>query len=118
MKVDRATDTIAVRASFPNPDGVLVDGQLVQVGVEGEKAEERVLIPQVALIADQQGPYVFIVEDGKAAIRRLKLGQNRGASVIVTEGLSGGEQIVMGGAMSLRPGVAVNTVPAQKPLGG
>jgi membrane fusion protein (multidrug efflux system) len=118
VKVDRATDTIAVRASFPNPDGVLVDGQLVQVSVEGEKSEERVLIPQSALLADQQGTYVFIVDDGKAAIRRLKLGQNKGALVIVTDGLSGGEQIVMGGAMSLRPGVAVNTVPAQKPLGG
>lgn len=60
VKVDRATDTIAVRASIPNPDGTLVDGQLVQVSVEGDKPEEHVLIPQVALIADQQGPYVLL----------------------------------------------------------
>jgi len=77
-----------------------------------------VVIPQVALIADQQGAYVFVVDQGKLAIRRLKLGQSKGASVIVNEGLSGGEQVVLGSAMSLRPGAAVNTVPAEKPVGG
>jgi len=118
VKVDRATDTISVRATVPNPDGMLVDGQLVQVSVAGENPEERVVIPQVALIADQQGAYVFVVDQGKLAIRRLKLGQSKGASVIVNEGLSGGEQVVLGSAMSLRPGAAVNTVPAEKPVGG
>jgi membrane fusion protein, multidrug efflux system len=118
VKVDRATDTITVRATIPNPEGILIDGQLVQVSIEGEKPEERVLIPQSALIADQQGPYVFVVDNGKSAIRRLKLGQARGASVIVMDGLTGGEQVVLGGATSLRPGIAVNAVPAEKPIGG
>jgi membrane fusion protein (multidrug efflux system) len=118
VKVDRATDTINVRATIPNPDGMLVDGQLVQVSVEGEKPEERVVIPQAALIADQQGAYVFVVDGGKLAIRRLKLGQASGPSIIVTDGLSGGEQVALGSAMGLRPGIAVNAVPAEKPIGG
>lgn len=118
VKVDRSTDTISVRASIPNPDGLLKDGQYVRVGVEGDKPEERVLVPQSALIADQEGVYVFIVEDGKIAIRRLKLGQMSGASTIVNEGLKGGELIVMTGIQSLRPGMAVTAVPAQKPVGG
>jgi membrane fusion protein (multidrug efflux system) len=118
VKVDRATDTITVRATVPNPDGVLVDGQLVLVEVQSDKVEERVVIPQAALIADQQGPYVFVVENGKAAIRRLKLGQSKGPMAVVTEGLSGGEAVVVEGAQSLRPGAEVKTVPAGKPLGG
>ena len=81
VKVDRATDTVAVRASIPNPDGTLVDGQLVQVSVEGDKPEEQRVVPQSALIADQQGTYVFIVEDGKAAVRRVKLGQTSGVDL-------------------------------------
>jgi len=117
VKVDRATDTIAVRASIPNPDGVLVDGQLVQVSVQSGTPQQRVLVPQVALIADQQGPYVFVVEDGKAAIRRLKLGQTSGASVVVEQGLTGGELLVVGGGQALRPGAPVKAVPAEKPLG-
>ena len=118
VKVDRATDTVAVRASIPNPEGRLVDGQLVQVSVEGDKPEERVVVPQAALIADQQGVYVFIVEDGKAAIRRLKVGQAVGSSVAVTQGLSGGELVIVDGMQSLRPGIAVMAVPAEKPIGG
>ena len=118
LKVDRATDTVIVRATLPNADGTLVDGQLVQVAVSSDKTQERVVIPQVALIADQEGPYVFVAEDGKAAVRRLKLGQNNGASVIVEAGLSGGELVVVGGAQSLRPGAPVRPTPVQKPLGG
>jgi membrane fusion protein (multidrug efflux system) len=118
VKVDRATDTVMVRATMPNPDGILVDGQLVQVNVEGEKPQEQVLVPQVALIADQQGIYVFVVEDGKVAVRRLKLGQTVGGSQVVTEGLNGGELVVVTGQQSLRPGLAVTAIPVQKPVGG
>ena len=118
VKVDRATDTVAVRASIPNPEGRLVDGQLVQVSVEGDKPEERVVVPQAALIADQQGIYVFIVENGKAAIRRVKVGQAVGGSVVITDGLSGGELVVITGIQSLKPGMAVSAVPAEKPVGG
>ena len=118
VKVDQATDTIAVRASLPNPDGRLVDGQLVQVSVEGDKPEERIVVPQAALIADQQGIYVFIVENGKAVIRRLKVGQTVGASIVVTDGLSGGELVVTSGMQGLRQGLPVMAVPAEKPVGG
>ena len=107
-----------MRASLPNPEGRLVDGQLVQVSVEGDKPEERVVIPQAALIADQQGVYVFIVEDGKAAIRRVKVGQALGASIVITEGLAGGELVVTSGMQGLRPGLVVMAVPAERPIGG
>ena len=68
VSVDRATDTVLVRATLPNPDGRLIDGQLARVSVESEKPEDKVLVPQSALLVDQQGPYVFMVQDGKAAV--------------------------------------------------
>jgi membrane fusion protein (multidrug efflux system) len=111
VTVDRGTDTILVRASVPNPDGVLVDGQLVRVVVEGKTPEEKPLVPQAALITDQQGTYVFIVVDGKAEIRRLTLGAERGGDTIVENGLTGGEQVVIQGLQALRPGVAVLASP-------
>jgi membrane fusion protein (multidrug efflux system) len=70
------------------------------------------------LIADQQGIYVFIVENGKAVIRRLKVGQTVGASIVVTDGLSGGELVVTSGMQGLRQGLPVMSVPAEKPVGG
>jgi membrane fusion protein (multidrug efflux system) len=112
VTVDRSTDTVLLRATMPNPAGTLIDGQLVRVSLEAEKPQEKIVIPQSALIADQQGTYVFIVEDNKAAIRRIKLGGETGPNAIVDEGLKGGEQVVVQGAESLRPGVAVLASPA------
>lgn len=116
VTVDRATDTVIVRATMPNPNGTLIDGQLVRVSVEADKPEDKVLVPQTALIVDQQGPYVFLVVDGKAAIRRVKLGGESGPYVIVDDGLKGGEQVVVQGMESLRAGSPVLASPAPPPL--
>ena len=118
VTVDRATDTVLVRATLPNPNGALIDGQLVRVAVEADKPEEKMLVPQSALIADQQGIYVFLVVDGKAAIRRVKLGGESGPYVIVDDGLKGGEQVVVQGMESLRAGMAVVASPASPALTG
>jgi membrane fusion protein (multidrug efflux system) len=118
VTVDRSTDTVQVRATIPNPKGVLIDGQLVRVSVEAGKPEEKVLVPQSALIVDQQGLYVFLVVDGKAAIRRIKPGGESGPYVIVDDGLKGGEQVVVQGMESLRPGTTVLATPAPPPLTG
>lgn len=116
--VDRKTDTVLVRATFPNPNGILVDGQLVRVNLESGRPEEKVIIPQAALIADQEGVYVFIVEDGKAAVRRVKPGAEAGAGVVIEQGLSGGEQVIVQGLQGVRPGVAVRANPLPQTLVG
>lgn len=116
VSVDRATDTVLVRASFPNPSGGLVDGQLVRVRAESSNAQERVLVPQAALITDQEGIYVFVVEDGKAVIRRLKIAGESGADAIVDQGLSGGEQVIVQGIQAVRPGALVKATPLPQTL--
>jgi membrane fusion protein (multidrug efflux system) len=116
VTVDRATDTVQVRAVFPNPSGTLIDGQLWEVNLEAGKPEEQVVVPQAALLTDQQGVYVFVVEDGKVAVRRIKTGGASGADIIVAEGLSGNELVVVQGLESLRPGMAVRATPVPSAL--
>jgi membrane fusion protein, multidrug efflux system len=116
VSVDRATDTVLARATMPNPDGVLIDGQLVSVAVEAGAPQDKVVVPQSALIADQQGIYVFAVEDGKAIVKRIKVGGESGTNVVVEDGLTGGEQIVVEGLQSLRPGQPVQAAPAATSL--
>ena len=111
VTVDRATDTVLARATFPNPDFGLIDGQLVSVALESGTSEQKVVIPQAALISDQQGVYVFIVSDGKAAVRRIKPGGQSGTGVIVEQGLTGGEQVIVEGIQGLRADVAVRATP-------
>jgi membrane fusion protein (multidrug efflux system) len=116
VMVDRATDTVLVRAKMPNPDGILVDGQLVTAVLQGNQPQERVTIPQAALIADQQGIYVFVVEDGKAVVRRVKTGGEDGPDIIVNDGLKGGEQVIVEGLQSIRPGQPVRATPVPSEL--
>lgn len=117
VTVERATDTVTVRATLPNPGGKLLDGTLVRVAVQADKSEEKVLVPQSALVADQQGSYVFAVEDGKAVVKRVKVGAEAGAFVAIDEGLAGNEQIVIQGLQNLRPGVPVLASPVTPPVG-
>jgi membrane fusion protein, multidrug efflux system len=116
VSVDRSTDTVLVRGTIANPNGVLIDNQLVNVSVEAGKPEEKVLVPQAALIADQEGVYVFVVEDGKAAVKRIKTGGENGSNVVVNEGLKGGEQVIVEGLQSIRPGQPVQASPMQTSL--
>ncbi len=112
VSVDRSTDTVLARATMPNPDGALIDGQLVSVAVEAGAPQEKVVVPQSALIADQQGVYVFAVEDGKAVVKRIKTGAESGPNTVVEDGLKGGEQIIVEGLQSIRPGQPVVASPA------
>jgi membrane fusion protein (multidrug efflux system) len=111
VTVDKATDTVIVRATIPNPEGILIDGQLVRVNIDTGVPQEKIVIPQAALIADQQGPYVFAVEDGKAVARRVKLGEEVGANISIDSGLRAGEQIIVEGMQGVRPGGAVLATP-------
>lgn len=116
VSVDRATDTVLVRATFPNPSGALIDGQLVRVTAEAGTPTEKIVVPQAALIADQEGVYVFVVEDGKAAVKRLKVSGEIGADAIVEQGLAGGELVIVQGLQGVRPGGAVRATPVQGAL--
>jgi membrane fusion protein, multidrug efflux system len=117
VTVDRTTDTLIVRATFPNPSGALVDGQLVRVGLESSTQQEKVVVPQSALIADQGGTYVFIVDDGKATIKRVKTSAESGADMVIDEGLAGGEQVIVEGLQSVRAGTPVLASPLPPALG-
>jgi membrane fusion protein (multidrug efflux system) len=114
VSVDRGTDTVTVRATVPNPDGGLIDGQLMRVVVEAGTPEEKIVIPQAALIADQEGVYIFVVEDGKAVVRRIKTGGGHGTGVVVEQGLKGGELVIVQGLQSVRPGAPVRATPVAR----
>lgn len=115
ISVDRTTDTVTVRATMPNPAGVLRDGQLVRVALQVGKPEQKVLVPQAALIADQGGVYVFVVEDGRAVARRVKPGSGgTGPDAVIAEGLSGGELVIVDGLQRVRPGILVQATPIRQ----
>jgi membrane fusion protein (multidrug efflux system) len=111
VTVAQGTDTVSIRARMPNPNRLLTDGQFVTVRVEGREPEKRIVIPQSALMLDQQGAFVFVVEQGRAALRRIRTGQSQGGRVAVEDGLKPGDMLIVDGLQRIRPGAPVQPTP-------
>ncbi|MEA3277888.1 MAG: efflux RND transporter periplasmic adaptor subunit [Pseudomonadota bacterium] len=115
-KVDEKTGTVLIRSEFPNPDRLLLPGQFVTVVIERKEAVDAVMIPQAAVLTDQGGYYVLLVDhENKVESRRIKTGQRFGANLVVKEGLSTGDRIVLYGIQKVRPGITVNPELTQAP---
>lgn len=112
-EVDAATGTIAVRAVFDNPDGLLLPGQYVTVLVTRSEPKLMPVVPQSAVLEDRGGRYVLVVEEGdRVAERRIESGPLVGVNWAVESGLAAGEMIIVQGTQKARPGQSVETVTA------
>jgi len=115
IQVSGSSDTVAVRAQLPNPQGLLVAGGIVGVIVEAGTPRSALVIPQSAIQIDQAGRYVLLVdEQKKVELRRVTTGTEQGADVTVTSGLKAGELVIVEGVQKVRPGQIV----AASPLSG
>ena len=105
---DQDTGTYRLRATFPNPDGSLRQGQFVRVRVIGAVRPNAILVPQKAVLQGAQGHFVMIVDkDNKAQIRPVQVGAWNGADWFINGGLSGGDAVVIEGLALLSPGTLV-----------
>lgn len=108
VQATSGTDSVIVRASIANPDRLLVDQQLVQVSVVRKKPEPQLAVSQSALLIDQQGTYVFVVDDkNKIVINRIITGKQIGSLTTVVSGLKTGDRVVISGHQKVQPGKAV-----------
>lgn len=119
-----STDTITVRGKIANPviaasvDGSLplrrlTDGEFVGVILAGNEPVQALAVPRAAVLSDQQGSYVYVIDkDDKAEQRRITLGQSTPELAVVTSGLAEGDQVVLDGVQRVRPGATVKPGPA------
>ena len=118
LAIDRATGTVLARASVPNPKGILRDGERVDVELELAGPQEKMMVPQSALVADQEGICLLVVENGKAIVRRVELGEKSGTGVVIEHGLAGGEWVIVEPRQGVRPGAPVQARPVQRAFNG
>jgi membrane fusion protein (multidrug efflux system) len=112
-RMDRATGTLMVRATFPNPQLLLRPGQFVTVTQTEDRSTENLVIPQAAVQRDQVGPFVLLVnQEKKAEVRRVQLGKEFGTKWVVSTGLSEGELVISDGIQKVIVGSPVNPFPA------
>ncbi len=118
-QVDQQTDTVTMRATLPNPERQLIDGEFVSVEVRERREQPRLVVPQAAIQVDQAGSYVLIVDkDNKVQQRRIKPGTQQGTDVVVDSGVAEGENVVVDGILKVRPGLTVTSTPAYPVSGG
>ncbi|HTY65147.1 MAG TPA: efflux RND transporter periplasmic adaptor subunit [Alphaproteobacteria bacterium] len=114
VTVNQATDSVNVRAKFPNPKGWLIDGQLVTAVVESTAPRKALLIPQQALQFDQTGYFVLVVDaDNKVKVQPIGIGSGHDTDLEVISGLNEGDRVITEGVQKVRPEQVVN--PTEKP---
>lgn len=110
--VDPSTNSITLRAQFPNPSGQLLPGLFVQAKVvQGQ--QQGVLAPQRALSRNPQGDATAMVldQDNKVQPRVVKTSRAIGDKWQVIEGLEAGDRLIVDGLQRAKPGSVVEPVP-------
>lgn len=109
--VDPNTGTVTLRAQFPNPNRLLLPGMFATVRVAVGALDNAVRVPQRAVQASPQGQFVYVVgTDNKVQPQPVQTAGFSGTDWIVTEGLKGGERVVIDGVQKIRPGAVVTPV--------
>jgi len=104
--VDAGTGMVSVRATMPNTDELLWPGTLVSVSVT-LREDQLVTVPSVAVQVSQAGSFVFVIKDGKASVRPVKVARVTGSESALASGLEDGETIVTDGFLLLTDGARV-----------
>ncbi|MGF1681529.1 efflux RND transporter periplasmic adaptor subunit [Photobacterium minamisatsumaniensis] len=107
-RIDLNTGTIAMRASFPNPEKALLPGQHVQVFLREKEPVQRIVIPRRAVQSDLEGDFVMVlVEDNIAERRNVVLGPQTEFGIIISEGIEQDDVVLTKGLQRVRNGVTV-----------
>lgn len=112
VRISRDTGTSEARAEIPNPDGVLKPGQFVRVKLSGAIRDGAFRVPQRAVLEGPQGKFVFVVgKENRADMKHVEVAEWTAGDVVVTSGLTAGDQVIVDGVLKLGPGAPVQPSP-------
>jgi RND family efflux transporter MFP subunit len=107
--LNQSTGTISVRGILDNPDRVLLPGFFVRVRVPFQQEDNALLVPDVALGADQGGRYLLVINsENVVEQRKVTTGQLEGELRVIETGLKPDDKVVVGGLLRAIPGQKVD----------
>lgn len=110
--VNPTTNAINLRALVPNPQRRLLPGQYVTLTIDMGRQNNVFLVPQAAVQRDVGGAFVLTVgQDGKVAEKRITADNMNGLNWIVPTGLSAGDQVIVSGIPTVKPGATAKAQP-------
>jgi membrane fusion protein (multidrug efflux system) len=112
--VDPATGTVTLRATFANPNGLLLPGMYVRAKLSQATQQNGILVPQQGVSRDPKGnSTVFLVGPGNKAVRTTVVATRTiGDKWLVTSGLKPGDRVIVEGLGKVKPNQVVRPVPA------
>jgi RND family efflux transporter MFP subunit len=106
------TRTLLTEVDVPNPDSALQPGVYCTVELKIPRAAPALIVPASAIIFNQDGMQVAVVEDGVAHLRKVAITTDYGTEVEVNEGIKAGDQVILQPPVNLSDGDKVNTINA------
>jgi len=112
VSVDQGTDSVTLRAVFPNPRRELLPGMFVRAKVNEGTKEDAILAPQKGVTRNVRGePTALVVGEGnRVELRMLKTDRAIGDKWLVTDGLKAGDRLIVEGLQKIAPGAEVRPV--------
>ena len=114
ISVDQSTGSVTVRATFPNPDHVLLPGMFVRAVID-QGTTNAILVPQDGVTHDRAGGATVLVvrANDKVSQQTVNASRTYGDSWVVESGLQDGDRVIVSGTQHVQPGMHVRAVPAQ-----
>lgn len=109
-RIDPETRTLRLRALTDNSKGLLVPGQFVKVDLILGTNAAAILVPTEAIIPEQTGQKVYIVNQGKAKEIKVQTGIRTDRELEVVSGLSPGDTLITTGILQLRPDIPIQII--------
>ncbi len=113
--VDPVSRTVAVRASFANPEAELKPGMFARVGIELSRNDQGLWIPEQALVPGVKDTIVYRVVDGRAVATPVTTGLRQPGKVQVTSGLSTADRVISAGQIKIGDGSPVSAAGGSTP---
>jgi len=106
-EIDQSTGTVRLKAVFDNRTQALFPSQFVNIQLLADTERNQVVVPTAAVQQGPQGSFVYIVRDGKAVVRPVKVGITDGDRSAILNGVDAADVVVTDGIDRLRNGAAV-----------
>jgi len=112
--VSNSAGTIELRATFPNMDGALVPGQLVDVTVALDSIKNAIVVPRVAVNLGPDSQYVYVVTPDHVVVQHTaKVLFDDGTMMAIQSDVKPGEMVIVDGALRALPGGKVSVARAR-----
>ncbi len=115
--VNPQTRTFPIEVSMGNAGGMLKPAMVATVLVRREQIQDALVVPRAAIVREADGEIAYVVTNGEAQSRRVTTGSSYGDRVVVTSGLSAGDELIVLGQNNVAPGDQVEVADQRRMIG-